>query len=248
MAEEKKAEKNEGKIVIKLPKFNLWILVSLVLAITLVLSLIQGWSITGKATGTMGTLSAAQAGQKTIDYINKNLVQPGTSATFLSIKDLGNVYEVTSSYQGREIPIYISKDGSFLFLSAYNTSETIEQEQETQQQVTTSFSDEELKEIGGFMECLADAGVKIYGANWCGYTKQLVENLGGFQVISPIYIECTEQSDICNSEGIQGYPTIKINGQQVNIERTISGFAKATGCQAPNVGVQTSSNTDVTCG
>ena len=121
MAEEKKAEKDEGKITIKLPRFNLWILVSLILAITLVLSLIQGWSITGKAIGPAGSLSAAQAGKKTIDYINSNLVQPGTSATFLSIKDLWNVYEVTSTYQGREIPIYISKDGTFLFLSAYNT-------------------------------------------------------------------------------------------------------------------------------
>lgn len=133
MTEDKKAEKDGSKITIKLPRFNLWIIVSLILAITLVLSLIQGWNITGKATGTVGTLSAAQAGQKTIDYINKNLVQPGTSATFLSIKELGSVYEVTSSYQGREIPIYISKDGSFIFLSAYNTSETIAQEQETPQ-------------------------------------------------------------------------------------------------------------------
>jgi len=121
-------EKKEGKITVRIPKINVWILISLVLTIALVLSLLRGWGVTGKATG---TLSAEEAGKKAIDYINNNLVQPGTNASMVSTKDLGSVYEVVTSYQGQQISIYITKDGGYLFLSAYDTSENIEQEQQT---------------------------------------------------------------------------------------------------------------------
>lgn len=125
-------EKKGGKITIKLPKINIWILISLTLAIALALSLLQGWSITGKVAGVQ--LSADEAGKKAIDYINNNLVQPGTSASIVSAKDIGSVYEIITSYQGRQIPIYITKDGSMIFLSGFNTSEEIPQERPQQTQ------------------------------------------------------------------------------------------------------------------
>lgn len=190
MAEEKKAEKNEGKITIKLPKFNLWILVSLVLAIALVLSLIQGWSVTGKSTG---ALSAAQAGQKTIDYINNNLVQAGTSVSFVSIKDMGAVYEVTTSYQGSEIPVYISKDGSFLFLSAYNTSETTEQT-DTEQQTEIPKADKPT--------------VQLYVMSFCPYgiqaeqaMKPVVDLLGSKVTIEPHFIVSISGTTVSSLHG-----------------------------------------------
>lgn len=121
MAEEKE---KEGKITIKLPKFNLWILISLVLAIALVLSIIQGWSITGKATG---VLSSNDTAKKAIDYINNNLVQEGTSASLISTEDAGSMYNIIFSYQGNQYSFYMTKDGKYLTQSVWDTSKQKEQ-------------------------------------------------------------------------------------------------------------------------
>ena len=177
---------SEDKITIKLPKIkfgkvNVWLIVSLVLAIVLVMSVIFGWTISDKSIGIGKTLSAAQAGQKTLDYVNKNLVQAGTSATFVSIKDLGSVYEVTSSYQSRDIPIYISKDGSFLFLSAYNTSETIETEQtqETPQEIPKT----DKPTVQLFVMSFCPYGIQAEQA-----MKPVVDLLGSKVTIEPHFI------------------------------------------------------------
>lgn len=127
-------EKTENKMSIKIPKLNLWMILTIVFAIVLIVSLIQGWSITGKAVKTRASenqeLSASEAGQKAVEYINKNIVQPGTSVSMVSSGDIGSVYRVVVSYQGNQIPIYITKDGSMLFLSGFNTSQTQEQPEE----------------------------------------------------------------------------------------------------------------------
>ena len=87
--------------------------------------------------------------------------------------------------------------------------------------------------ITGFVTCLERAGFRIYGANWCGWTRKLVDEFGGFDVVKPIYIECTEQQRLCNEKGIRGYPTILIKDKPYIGERTFEGFEKATGCKAP---------------
>lgn len=87
--------------------------------------------------------------------------------------------------------------------------------------------------ITGFVTCLDKTDFKIYGANWCSWTKKLVDEFGGFDVVKPIYVECTEQTALCNEKGITGYPTILIKDQAYVGERTFEEFAKATGCKAP---------------
>lgn len=125
--EEHKEHHKEENIKIKLPRLNPWILVSLVLVIVLALSLVKGWSINGGTSGgNINTISIQKVANKTIDYINNNLVQTGL-VSLVSTKDLGSVYEITTSYQGSEIPVYTTKDGSLIFLSAYNTSIEIQQ-------------------------------------------------------------------------------------------------------------------------
>ena len=62
------------------------------------------------------TANIDQAADDAIGFLNDNVVQPGTEATLASVEDIGSVYEVTTDYQGQEIPIYVSKDGSFLCL------------------------------------------------------------------------------------------------------------------------------------
>ena len=89
-------------------------------------------------------------------------------------------------------------------------------------------------------------GVKVYGANWCGYTNQFVEGpLGGFDTAAPIYVECTEKEAECSEAGVTGYPTTKINGEVYSGGRTLAGLADATGCQLPEVEGLATTSTEV---
>ncbi|MEM5799239.1 MAG: thioredoxin domain-containing protein [Candidatus Aenigmatarchaeota archaeon] len=56
-------------------------------------------------------------GEKTVNYINDNLIQGQTKATLVSVEKEGGLFKVTTSYQGQNIPVYVSKDGKLLFLS-----------------------------------------------------------------------------------------------------------------------------------
>ena len=184
-------------------------------------------------------LSADEAKDKVIEYVNNNLVMPGTNATAVSVEDKGSVYEVTTLYQGREIPVYVSKDGNYLFLNALNMSQELPRETPTIEIVTPTATPKptpqySIEELQKFADCLNKAGFKIYGAKWCPHCQNLVNMLGGYDVVSEIYVECTEETELCNSEGVTAYPTIKINGEEYMGPRSFEAFSNATGCPVPS--------------
>lgn len=219
-------------IKIKVPKFtkkfreNPWIIstfVLIVLAIVLV--------VNGSGNGVTGYISANDAGNIVLDLAKSQV----GDAEVIEVKDVGsNLYEVTLLINGQMSPIYITKDGEFF--GSMNPLSLLTNES---QQTPGEYSEEDLEKISVFIDCLAEKGVIIYGANWCGWTKKLVvETLGGFDIAAPIYVECTENEELCAQEGIGGYPTIKINGELYRGSRTFEGLAEATGCIAPEVSVQ----------
>jgi protein-disulfide isomerase len=107
MAEESSKKKT---VVIHVPRVSIWMITTLILLIAVVVLYLRGGA--GGVTG----LSANDTANKAIDYINNNLVQTGT-ATFVSVQEVSGVYKVTTSYQGQNIPIYVTKDGTYLFVS-----------------------------------------------------------------------------------------------------------------------------------
>jgi len=63
-------------------------------------------------TGNTVSLSLEDAKKKAEDFINKNLMQPGTTATVQSITDDGTFYKLMVDVgQGKTLPGYITKDG-----------------------------------------------------------------------------------------------------------------------------------------
>lgn len=62
-------------------------------------------------------------GQKVIDYINTYLVEPGTKASLIYVTDKGSFYEVLTEYQNNRIPVYVSKDGKYLFLNVFELTQ-----------------------------------------------------------------------------------------------------------------------------
>jgi hypothetical protein len=62
----------------------------------------------------------AACGEKTVAYINNNLVTPGTTIEFVSINETKGLYELKGRYQSQEITLYTSKDCTLLFTNMVN--------------------------------------------------------------------------------------------------------------------------------
>jgi hypothetical protein len=66
-----------------------------------------------------GAVIPAQAcAEKTLTYINNNLVSPGTSASLTSVTENRGMYEMKIMYLGRDMTLYTTRDCSSLFTSS----------------------------------------------------------------------------------------------------------------------------------
>lgn len=132
-----------GKKKFKVPKMNTWMIISIILIVILVGILIYfGNGATGFAVAN-NNLKPEEAALKAVKFINENLVQPNTEASFVSVNDFEGIYNVTLSYQGRNISVFLTKDGSNMFLSAPLdiTQELPKAEEQTQQPTETPKTD-----------------------------------------------------------------------------------------------------------
>jgi protein-disulfide isomerase len=98
----KKEHKQEQKKTL-----NPW-LISTVLVSLLLLAVLFS---TYKPTDKEGIAKSA------IDFINNNLVEGTDKATLVSVEEEAGMYKVTTSYKGQNIPVYVSKDGKYMFIS-----------------------------------------------------------------------------------------------------------------------------------
>lgn len=104
-----------------------------------------------------------------------------------------------------------------------------------------------------FSKCLTEKGVKVYsyGASWCTFCEKQKEDFGeGWQYIN--YVECalpgmteptsaTDQADICNQAGIQGYPTWESkDGQRIGGIASFQQLSQLSGCPVPSGPIQPS--------
>ena len=64
--------------------------------------------------GNFSSVSEENAGKKLVDFLN---VQTGGGVTYISSKDLGMVYEITVSFEGQNVPVYVTKDGAYFIQS-----------------------------------------------------------------------------------------------------------------------------------
>lgn len=104
-----------------------------------------------------------------------------------------------------------------------------EKETKIQQEETT---EDEEKEGRSFIECLADSGVVIYGSEWCPACSRLVEEFGGYEIVEPIYVECTIEEEKCAREMQDIYvPEIQIQGELFDDLRSPESLAEETGCK-----------------
>jgi len=209
------------------------------LALLLLVIMVSGGSITGN-------VSKERAGENLMGYLSTIV---DSEVELLGVVDAGALYEATIDYDGQEIPVYITKDGSAftsnLIPLSVPTTDAPSQDTQTPSQSTGEYSEEDLVKLTEFSSCLAQNGIKIYGANWCGWTEKLaVDTLGGFDIAGDAYVECTEEEELCASEGVQGYPTVKLNGENYTGERTLADLGEATGCAVPELSYEEAGSDD----
>lgn len=146
-AEEKQDEptSQEGPSPIKSFFKNHWAIATIVLAILLLLVLftnITGNTITGNA------ISQGDAGNRVIEYLNG---QTGGGVELINVEDIGNLYEITVSYQGQNIPVHVTKDGKYF--GSMNVIQETQTPSQTPQPTNVPKSDKPVVELFVMTHC-----------------------------------------------------------------------------------------------
>lgn len=81
-------------------------------------------------------------------------------------------------------------------------------------------------------QCLAQKNVTMYGAYWCPHCANQKALFGtAFRYVK--YVECTQEVDRCNAEGVKGYPTwVFPDGSRAEGETPLATLAQKSGCPA----------------
>ncbi|GEM_PF-1045082 len=90
------------------------------------------------------------------------------------------------------------------------------------------------EEATDFIDCLDEGGLTVYGAEWCPACGQLAESLGGYEIVDPIWVECTVEGQRCEEEMEgEGVPEVHINGYYETGVIPPETLAEETGCELP---------------
>jgi thiol-disulfide isomerase/thioredoxin len=93
-----------------------------------------------------------------------------------------------------------------------------------------------------FAKCIAEKGVKFYGAFWCPHCQAQKALFGKSKQYLP-YVECSNpdmktQTPICDEKKIEGYPTWEYQNGTTTIrtsgEKTFQELSEMSGCALPN--------------
>src|SRR3989344_198028 len=98
-------ENKSGKVIGK----NLWVTSTIVLAVLCIILLF--FAFKGGMTGNV--ISEGEIGEKALGFFNTQLSKaPGT---LNSVKEVSGIYKVVVSAGGKNIPLYFTKDGKFIY-------------------------------------------------------------------------------------------------------------------------------------
>lgn len=139
---EKEIVKEEKKIIQTIKK-NGWIISTVVLAVLVVIFIIVSLS---------SGISETAAQTKLVTYLNE---QTGGGVTGKSITSIGDIYQVNVTYQGQEIPVYMTKDGKYMLagLQSMESTKTTTTPTKTNTQTTVPKTDKPKADLYVFSYC-----------------------------------------------------------------------------------------------
>lgn len=84
-----------------------------------------------------------------------------------------------------------------------------------------------------FAQCLGEWGVTMYGADWCSHCQDQKAMFGSAFARVP-YVECPDEPKLCQSKGIEGYPTwLFPDGRKLEGAQNVETLARESGCTLP---------------
>ena len=213
---EKTEEKKKG-LTIKIPKLNPWMVATVILAGVLTFVLVGGWTITGQvvAPDQESIMSAEDAANKAIEFINTYLLGGQGTATLISVEEVNGLYNAKLNIGGTTYDSYITMDGKLLFPSVIDLTETPEIPETPEEPPQPEGT------IGNFLVsdepvCEEDGKPIIYffGSQGCGYCKwehPIVENVtASFEGYISFHnnMDNDKDRDIFSRYSTGGIPTI----------------------------------------
>jgi len=177
---ENKNEKKEG-IKVKIPRINPWVIVSAILAIALIATFVWGGKITGRVTETTPTMTADEAANNAIDYINNYILQGQATATLTSVKEDNGLYNAKFTIAGTEYNSYITMDGKLLFPSVIDMTKIPETTTTQPQTFEPEKTDKPTVQL--FVMSFCPYGIQAENA-----MKPVVDLLGSKASIEPHFI------------------------------------------------------------
>ena len=106
MTEEQKPEtiiKKESKPTVRIQRINVWKISTIfttVIIVILIALLLWNRNLTSVTGGFIQTTDSDQIANKTVDFLNKNIIKTG-SASLVSVEETSGIYKITISYQGQ---------------------------------------------------------------------------------------------------------------------------------------------------
>jgi glutaredoxin len=211
-----------------LKKIPAWFLVSAILFLALALSFSMRSDSIEKE-----SKSGEEVANIVVEYINSVFLQGMGSVNLIEVSDEKNVYKIKLKFNEEEIVVYATKDGTLLFPEGFDLTKSEMDTIENQEEPEVMIEEEVVvpENIDELIGCLNKNGFKIYGANSCPYCRSLVNIFGGYEKVDSIYVECSENQELCNSKNITAYPTILLNDEEYLGDRSLDSFALATNCE-----------------
>lgn len=85
-------------------------------------------------------------------------------------------------------------------------------------------------EYDTFAQCLNDAGLVMYGTDWCPHCQNQKELFGSsFEFVN--FVNCDFNQQECTSNGATGYPTWKFKEEKYSGVQSLQKLAAITGCE-----------------
>jgi len=83
-----------------------------------------------------------------------------------------------------------------------------------------------------FVQCLVDRGMVVYASKTCPACNQFAQELGGYNKVESLFVECSENQERCANEMKTRFvPEIQINGEVYQGPRDIESLSRITGCE-----------------